>query len=194
MCCDGSSAAPCVISGSWGRLSAEGSFWRMVAPLIEVMGEAYPELVQKRELVERALKAEEAAFSQTLDAGMQRLDGYLAQGGGTIDGEQLFQLHDTYGCPPDLIADILREKGTELRPSAMADYERLMEQQRERARAAGKFGGGTALPTELIAQLQPTEFLGYEHLEAGGLAVVALLKDGKPVDAIKRGREASCFS
>ncbi len=113
-CCAGSSAAPCVISGSWVRLSAEGSFWRMVAPLVEVMGEAYPELMQRRELVEHALKAEEAAFAQTLDAGMQRLDGYLAQSGGNIDGEQLFQLHDTYGCPPDLIADILREKGTEL--------------------------------------------------------------------------------
>jgi alanyl-tRNA synthetase len=176
-----------------GSLSAEGSFWRMVAPLIDVMGQAYPELVQKRELVERALKAEEAAFSQTLDAGMQRLEGYLAQSGGVIDGEQLFQLHDTYGCPPDLIADILREKGAELPPTAMAEYERLMEQQRERARAAGKFGGGTALPAELIAQLKPTEFIGYEHLEAGGLEVVALLKDGKPVDAIQAGDEAVVF-
>ncbi|QNP40323.1 alanine--tRNA ligase [Lysobacter terrestris] len=176
-----------------GALSSDGSFWRMVAPLIDVMGEAYPELVQKRELVERALKAEEAAFAQTLDAGMQRLEGYLAQGGGTIDGEQLFQLHDTYGCPPDLIADILREKGTELPPTAMAEYERLMEQQRERARAAGKFAGGTALPADLIAQLKPTEFVGYEHLEAGGLEVVALLKDGKPVDAIQAGDEAIVF-
>ncbi len=171
-------------------LSGEGSFWRMVAPLIDVMGDAYPELAQKRELVERALKAEEAAFAQTLDAGMQRLESYLAQAGGTIDGEQLFQLHDTYGCPPDLIADILREKGAELPPSAMADYERLMEQQRERARAAGKFGGTTTLPADLIAKLKPTEFIGYEHLEAGGLEVVALLRDGSPVDAIHPGDEA----
>ncbi|GAB3376289.1 alanine--tRNA ligase [Lysobacter rhizosphaerae] len=176
-----------------GALSTQGSFWWMVAPLIDVMGDAYPELVQKRELVERALKAEEAAFSQTLDAGMQRLESYLAQSNGVIDGEQLFQLHDTYGCPPDLVADILREKGTELSPAAMADYERLMEQQRERARAAGKFGGGSALPAELIAQLKPTEFAGYENLEAGGLVVVALLKDGKPVDAIGAGDEAIVF-
>ena len=176
-----------------GALSPEGSFWRMVAPLIDVMGDAYPELAQKRELVERALKAEEAAFSQTLDAGMQRLESYLTQAGGMIDGEQLFQLHDTYGCPPDLIADILREKGTELPPTAMVDYERLMEQQRERARAAGKFGGGTALPTELIAQLKPTEFVGYEHLEAGGLEVVAILKNGKAVDTINAGEEAIVF-
>jgi alanyl-tRNA synthetase len=70
-------------------------FWKMVAPLVEAMGEAYPELDARRELVERALKAEEAAFAQTLDAGMMRLDGYLERGNGVIDGEQLFQLHDT---------------------------------------------------------------------------------------------------
>jgi alanyl-tRNA synthetase len=173
-----------------GTLGGDGYFWRMVGPLAEVMGEAYPELVAKRELIERALKAEEAAFAQTLDAGMQRLEGYLKQGGGTIDGEQLFQLHDTYGCPPDLIADILREKGTHLPETAMAQYEGLMEQQRERARAAGKFGGSTALPADLIAQLQPTEFLGYDHLEAGGLVVAALLKDGRPVESIAAGDEA----
>jgi alanyl-tRNA synthetase len=173
-----------------GGLSPEGTFWKMVAPLVEAMGEAYPELDARRELVERALKAEEAAFAQTLDAGMMRLDGYLERGNGVIDGEQLFQLHDTYGCPPDLIADILRERGAELTPSAMSDYDRLMEQQRERARAAGKFGGGTALPAELVSQLQPTQFLGYDELAAGGLQVVALLRDGRPVDAIATGDEA----
>ena len=173
-----------------GALSAEGNFWRMVQPLIDVMGEAYPELVEKRVLIERALKAEEAAFAQTLDAGMIRLEGYLAQSNGNIDGEQLFQLHDTYGCPPDLIADIIREKGGELPPTVMSDYERLMEEQRERARAAGKFGGGVALPAELISQLQPTAFLGYESLHADGLEVVAILKDGKPAEQIHAGDNA----
>lgn len=173
-----------------GGLNPEGTFWKVVAPLVDVMGDAYPELVARRELVERALKAEEAAFAQTLDAGMQRLENYLQRSHGRIDGEQLFQLHDTYGCPPDLIADILRERsGAELEPSAMEDYERLMAQQRERARAAGKFGGGTTLPAELVAQLQPTEFLGYEHLTAGGLQVVALLRDGRPVNALAPGEE-----
>jgi alanyl-tRNA synthetase len=173
-----------------GGLNTEGTFWKVVAPLVEVMGDAYPELVVRRELVERALKAEEAAFAQTLDAGMQRLEGYLQRSHGRIDGEQLFQLHDTYGCPPDLIADILRERsGAELEPSAMEDYERLMDQQRERARAAGKFGGGTTLPAELVSQLQPTEFLGYDHLTAGGLQVAALLRDGRPVDALSAGEE-----
>ncbi|MBN8564358.1 MAG: alanine--tRNA ligase, partial [Leptolyngbya sp. UWPOB_LEPTO1] len=180
-----------------GALSAEGNFWRMVQPLIDVMGEAYPELVEKRALVERALKAEEAAFSQTLDAGMMRLEGYLHQNkpGATdpaLTGEQLFQLHDTYGCPPDLIADILREKGLgELSAEVSAEYDRLMTEQRERARRAGKFGGGVALPGELIAQLSPTAFLGYDALDADGLEVVALLKDGKPVDAITAGDDAT---
>jgi alanyl-tRNA synthetase len=174
-----------------GALSAEGNFWRMVQPLIESMGEAYPELVEKRELIERALKAEEAAFAQTLDAGMVRLEGYLAQNDGRLDGEQLFQLHDTYGCPPDLIADILREKGLgELSADVTAEYDRLMEEQRRRAREAGKFGGGLVLPAELIAQIAPTEFLGYDRLEDGGLEVVAILKDGKPVDAIVAGDDA----
>ena len=173
-----------------GALSAEGNFWRMVLPLIDVMGEAYPELIEKRALIERALKAEEAAFAQTLDAGMVRLEAYLAQSNGSIDGEQLFQLHDTYGCPPDLIADILREKGGELPPTVMVDYERLMEEQRERARAAGKFGGGVAMPAELISQLQPTGFLGYDSLGADGLEVVAIMKDDKPTEQIHAGDNA----
>jgi alanyl-tRNA synthetase len=171
-------------------LSPDGTFWQMVAPLVDVMGDAYPELTGKREFVERALKAEEAAFAQTLDAGMQRLEGYLSRNSGRIDGEQLFQLHDTYGCPPDLIADIVREReGAELEPSAMEDYERLMAEQRDRARAAGKFGNATSMPAELAAQLSATEFLGYDKLVDGGLHVLALLKDGRPVDALEAGEE-----
>ena len=176
-----------------GALQGEGAFWRMVAPLVEVMGEAYPELAAKRELVERALKAEEAAFAQTLDSGMQRLEGYLQAGGGRIDGEQLFQLHDTYGCPPDLIVDILREKGAALGDGALDDYERLMTEQRERARAAGKFASVTTLPAELAAQLPPTHFLGYERHIEDDVEVVALLRDGRPVDAIAAGEDAVVF-
>ncbi|MFZ5636710.1 MAG: alanine--tRNA ligase [Pseudomonadota bacterium] len=174
-----------------GALSAEGNFWRMVQALVDAMGGAYPELVEKRALVERALKAEEAAFAQTLDAGMARLEGYLQQGHGAVSGEQLFQLHDTYGCPPDLILDILREKGLpEVSSEVTTEYQRLMDEQRERARKAGKFGGGVAMPAELIAQLAPTVFLGYDGLDAEGLEIVALLKDGKPVEAIVAGDEA----
>ncbi len=174
-------------------LSADGNFWRMVQPLVDVMGEAYPELVAKRALVQQALKAEETAFGQTLDAGMARLNDYLAASGNRIRGEQLFQLHDTYGCPPDLIADLLREnadKGWSLADGAMAEYDTLMGQQRDRARASSKFAGATALPADLIATLQPTEFQGYESMEADGCRIVALLRDGKPVDAVAAGEDA----
>jgi alanyl-tRNA synthetase len=174
-----------------GALKTDGLFWRMVQPLVEVMGEAYPELKSKQPLVEQALRAEEAAFAATLDAGMARLESALAAGNGALDGEQLFLLHDTYGCPPDLIIDILREKpGAKLADGATAQYEALMDQQRERARSASKFAGGVALPAEVVASLHATEFLGYEALEADGCKVVALLRDGKPVPAIAAGDEA----
>lgn len=174
-----------------GALNAEGNFWRMLQPLIDVMGEAYPELAEKRVLIERALKAEEAAFSQTLDAGMARLEGYLAQSGGTVTGEQLFLLHDTYGCPPDLIADILREKGLgELAPEVVAEYDRRMEEQKRKSKEGGGFTGKTVLSAELIAQLSATDFLGYDRLDADDLEVVALLKDGAPVESIVAGDEA----
>jgi alanyl-tRNA synthetase len=173
-----------------GALKPEGLFWRMVEPLCDMMGEAYPELVAKRSFVEQSLKAEEAAFAQTLDAGMQRLDAALAAGGGRLDGEQLFQLHDTYGCPPDLVIDVLREKeGAQLAPDATAQYERLMEQQRERARGASKFGGAAGLPAELVASLKPTAFLGYDTLDEDGCEVVAILREGKPVQAAGAGDE-----
>lgn len=171
-----------------GALSSEGCFWRMVQPLIEAMGDAYPELIEKRELIERAIKSEEAAFSRTLDAGMVRLEGYLAQGGGLLGGDQLFLLHDTYGCPPDLVVDILRERENALTDDAMVVYEALMKKQKE----GGKSGDNDkiVLSAELISQLTSTEFLGYNELIANDLEVVAILKDGKPVDAITAGDEA----
>ncbi len=172
-----------------GALSAEGTFWKMVAPLVAQMGEAYPELRARQAMVEQALRAEEAAFAQTLDAGMQRLEGYLQKGQGSLDGEALFQLHDTYGCPPDLIVDILREKNAALADGAMAQYEALMDQQRERARAASKFAGANALPAEWVAKLAPTEFLGYQSLSADDCRVVALVKDGKPVERLDAGED-----
>ncbi|MFN7519678.1 MAG: alanine--tRNA ligase, partial [Lysobacteraceae bacterium] len=172
-----------------GALKPEGVFWRMVQPLVEAMGEAYPELRTQQGTVEAALKAEEAAFATTLDAGMQRLDATLAKAGEALDGEALFQLHDTYGCPPDLILDILRERGLSPAADAMAVYDQRMNEQRERARAAGKFGGGIVLPAELVAKLHPTQFLGYESLDAEDCRVVALLRDGKPVDRLAAGEE-----
>src|SRR5207342_1965954 len=172
-----------------GALQAEGLFWRMVEPLVEMMGGAYPELAAKRSFVEQALKAEEAAFATTLDAGMQRLESVLNASGGRIDGEQLFQFHDTYGCPPDLILDVLRERGAAPAPDAVAQYERLMEQQRERARGASKFAGVAGLPAELVASLSATAFLGYDTLDQDGCTVVAIVRDGKPVQSAGEGDE-----
>ena len=173
-----------------GTLQADGQFWRVLQPLIEMMGEAYPELIAKRALIEQVLKAEEAAFAQTLDAGMMRLENTLSASGGMIDGEQLFQFHDTYGCPPDLILDILRERGLSPVAGALEQYEQLMEQQRDRARGASKFAGSAGLSAELVASLQPSEFLGYDNLEQQGCRVVLLLRSGKPVQAIAAGEDA----
>src|SRR5690606_10342772 len=170
-------------------------FHRLVATVDELMGEAYPELRSSRELVERALKAEEERFAETLDAGMRIFDEIAARSGGTasngvIPGVDAFRLYDTYGFPVDLTADIARERGLSV---DMAGFEAAMEHQRETARAAGKFASSTGLPADLVAKLQPTGFLGYDTLAADGLEVVALLRDGRPVDAIDAGDEAVVF-
>ena len=162
-------------------------FWKMVAPLVEVMGQAYPELKSKQQFVERALQAEEQRFGETLEQGMRIFDDLAARSGNSIPGADAFRLYDTFGFPVDLTADIARERGLTV---DMAGFEAAMNQQRETARAAGKFGGGMALPAELVAQLKPTQFLGYDHHDAGGLVVAALLKDGRPVNAIDAGDEA----
>ncbi len=178
-----------------GALQADGLFWRMVQPLVEAMGTAYPELTAKRSLIEQALKAEEAAFAQTLDAGMMRLEAMLVAGSqdGTIkprlDGEQLFLLHDTYGCPPDLILDILRERELAPADNAQADYDRLMQAQRQRARGASKFAGSTGLPAELVASLAPTQFTGYDAIAQDGCRVLAIVRDGKPAVSLQVGEQ-----
>jgi len=165
----------------------EPFFHKLVATLDQTMGEAYPELTAKRDLVERALKAEEERFAETLDSGMRIFEDVAARSKDVIPGADAFRLYDTYGFPVDLTADIARERGLTV---DMAGFDAAMTQQRETARASGKFAGGVTLPAELVAQLKPTEFLGYESLTAGGLEVVALLKDGRAVDAIEAGDEA----
>ncbi|MEJ7747202.1 MAG: alanine--tRNA ligase [Luteimonas sp.] len=167
----------------------EPFFHKLVATLDHTMGDAYPELSAKRGLVERALKAEEERFAETLDSGMRIFDDVAKRSGDTIPGLDAFRLYDTYGFPVDLTADIARERGLQV---DMAGFEAAMNQQRETARAAGKFAAATALPAELVAQLKPTEFL-YDALTAGGLEVVALLKDGRPVDAVEAGDDAIVF-
>jgi alanyl-tRNA synthetase len=162
-------------------------FHRLVPTLVALMGDAYPELPAAQELAMRALKAEEERFAETLDSGMRIFDDVASRATGVIPGAEAFRLYDTYGFPVDLTADIARERGLSV---DMQGFDAAMEHQRETARAAGKFSSGTGLPADLVAKLSPTEFLGYDALDAGGLVVVALLKDGRPVEAIGAGDEA----
>ncbi|HEY1036072.1 MAG TPA: alanine--tRNA ligase, partial [Pseudoxanthomonas sp.] len=163
-------------------------FHKMVGTLSELMGDAYPELPAARDLVEKALKAEEERFAETLDAGMRIFDDVASRASdGVIPGADAFRLYDTYGFPVDLTADIARERGLMV---DMAGFDAAMDQQRETARAAGKFASTTGLPADLVAQLSPTGFLGYDQLDAGGLQIVALLKEGRPVQSVEAGDDA----
>ncbi len=172
-------------------LGVRGTFFhKMVPTLVGLMGEAYPELPAAQATVEKALKAEEERFAETLDSGMRIFDDVAAKADGTIPGDDVFRLYDTYGFPTDLTADIARERGLSV---DMDGFEAAMARQRETARAAGKFVSHTSLPAELVAQLPATGFLGYDALQADGLKVVALLKEGLPVASIDAGDEAVVF-
>ncbi|MBN8887997.1 MAG: alanine--tRNA ligase [Rudaea sp.] len=166
----------------------EPFFYKMVDTLVGEMGEAYPELAAKKDAVAKALKMEEERFNETLENGMKVFDDVAARADKAIPGADAFRLYDTYGFPVDLTADIARERGLSV---DMAGFEAEMDKQRERARAAGKFGGGLTLSAELVAKLAPTQFLGYESIEANGASVVAILKDGQPVDSVAEGDEAA---
>jgi alanyl-tRNA synthetase len=165
----------------------EPFFHKLVGTLDEQMGDAYPTLREHRDTAERALKAEEERFAETLGSGMRIFEDVAARSKDVIPGEDAFRLYDTYGFPVDLTADMARERGMSV---DMAGFDAAMTRQKETARAAGKFGGGTQLPADLVAALQPTQFLGYDSLTEGGLQVVALLKDGRPVDSIDAGDDA----
>ncbi len=159
-------------------------FWRLVETLEEQMGDAYPELVKSRKHVEKVLHQEEQRFAETLDQGMRLLDSAIAGlDGGVIPGETAFKLYDTYGFPLDLTADIARERGLAV---DNAGFERAMDAQRERARAASRFEAdyGAKQDTDL-----ESKFVGYEGLGASGV-ILALYKDGgRQVDALGEGDE-----
>ena len=166
----------------------EPFFHKLVATLDDLMGEAYPVLRDGRATAERALKAEEERFAETLDSGMKIFEDVAGRvGDKVIPGVDAFRLYDTYGFPLDLTQDMARERGMSV---DVAGFDAAMEHQKETARAAGKFGGGVQLPAELVAKLAPTVFLGYDELAAGSLQVLALLKEGKPVDVVEAGDDA----
>jgi len=161
-------------------------FWKMVQPLVEEMGVAYPELATKQAFVEDALRAEEQRFGETLEHGMRVFDEVAAKTTGTIAGEDAFRLYDTYGFPVDLTADIARERGLEV---DMPGFEQAMNEQRERARSAGRFEAKGQMPADLASQLKPTSFLGYEALRNQGSKVLGIVRAGKQFDRLDAGEE-----
>ena len=158
-------------------------FHKLVDDLVKEMGGAYPELKEKQAQIEEALKNEESRFAQTLETGMALLENALAKGGKTLDGEIIFKLYDTYGFPYDLTADICRERNIELDE---AGFEREMEAQRARARAAQSFKANAQLPYDG----QDTEFKGYSERQTES-KVLALYKDGEQVDELNEGEEGA---
>lgn len=159
-------------------------FYRLVQDLGQAMGEAYPELIQQRERIEQVLRQEEERFSETLENGMRILEGALAAlpASAKLDGQTLFTLYDTYGFPVDLTADICRERGIEV---DLDGFEVAMENQRQMARASGKFKTAEGLSYSGVQ----TRFDGYTTLEGKG-TVTALYVDGTSVQSVAQGQQA----
>jgi len=166
------------------KLGARGSFFhKIVAALVAEMGDAFPELKQQQAHIERVLKTEEEQFAKTLEQGLRILEQDLAELSGTvIPGAVIFKLYDTYGFPMDLTGDIARERELTLDEEG---FEREMEAQRERARAASAFGMDY---NSLVKVEGETRFLGYEGTRGTG-KVLALFKDGMAVPALSAGDE-----
>ncbi|HBQ3166683.1 TPA: alanine--tRNA ligase [Klebsiella pneumoniae] len=159
-------------------------FWKLVAPLIDVMGSAGDELKQQQAQVEQVLKTEEEQFARTLERGLALLDEELSKlKGDTLDGETAFRLYDTYGFPVDLTADVCRERNIKVDE---AGFEAAMEEQRRRARESSGFGADY---NAMIRVDGASEFKGYDHLELNG-KITALFIDGKAVDSVSAGQEA----
>ena len=155
-------------------------FHRLVPDLVRLMGEAYPHLAAQAQRITDVLKAEEERFFETLENGMGILDAALASGGAVLPGDVAFKLHDTYGFPLDLSADVCRERGVSVDE---AGFQVAMERQKNQARAAGKFKMDRAL--EYLGA--SNRFVGYEHLQQEA-NVLALYVDGVSVDVLKAGQ------
>ncbi len=154
-------------------------FHRLVLPLEKEMGAAYPELGERRELIERVLAQEEDRFAETLDQGIRLLDQAIENlSGERIPGETLFKLYDTYGFPVDLTADVARERGLSV---DIEGFETHMDAQRQRARDASVFGAAAGARLELSGK---STFSGYDGL-SGEAEVLALVCDGEPVESLQ---------
>jgi alanyl-tRNA synthetase len=166
------------------KLGARAPFFhKIVAALVQEMGEAYPELKTNQARVTEVLKQEEERFFQTITNGMEILETALANTSKVIDGETAFKLHDTFGFPLDLTADVCRERGVTVDD---AGFEVAMNRQRDQARAAGKF----KMAQGLEYSGAPTVFHGYDTLNKDAAKVLALYVDGTQVKSIKAGDSA----
>jgi len=158
-------------------------FYQLVPALVKEMGQAYPELQAAKDKVSDVIKQEEERFFQTIANGMEILEGALAGGAKTVDGETAFRLHDTFGFPLDLTADVCRERDVTVDAEG---FDLAMQKQRDQARAAGKFKVAQGLEYSGT----PTQFHGYETLKHDGAKVTALYVDGSAVQSVKAGDAA----
>jgi alanyl-tRNA synthetase len=166
------------------KLGARAPFFhKIVSALVKEMGEAYPELRANEVRVTEVLRQEEERFFQTIANGMEILETALATGTKVIDGETAFKLHDTFGFPLDLTADVCRERDVTVDD---AGFETAMNRQREQARAAGKF----KMAQGLEYAGAPTDFQGYDSLNQEPVKVLALYIDGTQVQSVKSGDSA----
>ncbi len=160
----------------------------LVDSVVAAMGDAYPELRERREAMLKTLQAEEERFSRTLTTGMERvgqvLDDVRHRGETTLGGAEIFRLYDTYGIPIDLIAEMAEEEGVRLDREG---FEQMMADARVRAKASSKFAmSGNA---QLFADVPPVRFVGYDQMTDVPAAVEAIVIDGDPRDALHHGSE-----
>ena len=167
------------------KLGAEDNFFYQLVPaLVKEMGDAYPELAEKQEYIQAIILKEEEQFAKTLAQGLRLLSGELDKlnSGDTLAGETVFKLYDTYGFPTDLTADIARERDINIDEDG---FEALMQEQRERARDAGKFDVDY---TAAIKVDNPTEFVGYGLCQHDS-QIIGLYQDGKEASELGEGDE-----
>ncbi|HAT1793050.1 TPA: alanine--tRNA ligase [Legionella pneumophila] len=160
-------------------------FFKLVQPLIDVMGDAYPELINSKAHIERILQQEENQFTRTLEQGLRLLQDHIKNlKGQELSGEVAFKLYDTYGFPIDLTADIIREQGLHI---DMEAFNQLMQQQREQSQAASQFTTDYHAVSQLDHQ---SEFHGYEK-ESMEAKIIGLLQEGNEVKSLNKGAKGA---
>ncbi len=164
-------------------------FHRMVAPLVEQMGDAYPELAERADQVAQVLQQEEERFGITLEQGMKLLTDAMAQvSDGVLPGAAVFKLYDTYGFPADLTADVARERGLTI---DQAGFDSAMAAQRHQSQQASNFSEGAGAGADVVADLAPTEFVGYSSLSGVAGRVLAIVVDREAVSSLEPGTTAT---